>query len=135
MKYEAQTIELPHAVVTRARPDLVEARMKPGATITVDGLHAVYAARKKLCGTAPHAMLFVATESVGFDMDTMHHEYIQGEDAVVAIAVVLHATVMEMLTKLYFTYFPQRFQTFATNDEAEARAWIEAQLASIKHTD
>ena len=36
--------------------------------------------------------------------------------------------MLDMIAKLYFSYYPQTFPVFTTTDEAEGRAWIEAQL-------
>jgi SpoVK/Ycf46/Vps4 family AAA+-type ATPase len=51
------------------------------------------------------------------------------ESLIVATAVVCHANMIEMLVKLYFSYFPQLHRIKVTDKEDEARTWLDAQLA------
>jgi len=51
-----------------------------------------------------------------------------------ALAVVVHDSMAEMDTKLFFTYFPTVFRARVFNVEAEARRWLEQQLIPFHHT-
>ncbi|MBK8340336.1 MAG: hypothetical protein IPK99_10265 [Flavobacteriales bacterium] len=53
---------------------------------------------------------------------------------IVATAVVCHANMIQMLVKIYFSYFPQMQRIRITDNEAEARTWVEEQLQEIAHT-
>jgi len=48
--------------------------------------------------------------------------------------VVCHANMIQMLVKIYFSYFPQMQRIHITDNEAEARAWLEEQLQEIART-
>ncbi|MEO8590008.1 MAG: hypothetical protein ABI432_11595 [Flavobacteriales bacterium] len=82
-------------------------------------------------GARPYGTLTVIPEDVDFQLDTMSKDHAgpdRSEGRIVATAVVCHANMIEMLVKLYFSYFPQLQRIKVTDSEAEARTWLEAQL-------
>jgi hypothetical protein len=132
MHFEDRPMELPIAVLTHVRPDLLEVRYKDGAIITPKGLHEIHEAHKQLCWNTPHAVLYIIPVSVGYEVESMQQAYwAPGEDPVVAMAVAAGSAEIQMVTRLYFTYFPQVFPTLVTNDRSEALAWLEARLAEL----
>ena len=42
--------------------------------------------------------------------------------------------MIELLTKLYFSYFPQLHRVLVTDNEDAARTWLDVQLEEIART-
>ena len=128
-------MELPIAVLRHVRADLVEVRYKEGVVITPNGLHGIHEAHKRFCWNVPHALLYIIPASVGYEVESMQQAYWdKGADPIVAMAVAAGSAEIQMMSRLYFTYFPQLFPTLVTNDREEALAWLEAQLAELSPT-
>jgi hypothetical protein len=135
MRFEERSVEVPIAVLTHVRQNLVEVRYKEGSIITPKGLHEIHEAQQALCGNTLHAMLYIIPVGVGYEVESMQHAYWgPDEDPVVAMAVAAVSAEIQMVTQLYFTYFPQLFPTLVTNDREEALAWLEAQLTERSPT-
>jgi len=88
-------------------------------------------------GQRAYATLTIIPENVDYRMDAMHTD--QGkadrtESQILASAVVAKASMIELLTKLYFSYFPQMQRVMVTDDEQKARAWVDAQLKVVART-
>ena len=49
----------------------------------------------------------------------------------VAQAVVTRTNMIEMVLKLYFSYYPLLTRLLVTDKEAEARAWLDAQFKEL----
>lgn len=56
------------------------------------------------------------------------------ESQLLASAAVCRSSMIEMLTKLYFSYYPQLHRILVTEDEQTAREWLEQQLEEIART-
>ena len=79
-------------------------------------------------------MLSVMPPDVDFEVritTTDHFAPERGKDPLMALAVVAQDKVAEMVTKLYFSYFPQFFRIRIFTDEEEARAWLLEQREEI----
>ena len=125
------------AHLRRVRPDLVEIRYDRGCTLGGPELAETQEARRRLMGEGPYATLTIIPEDVDFQlaaMNTDHAAADRSQGRLVATAVVCRASMIEMLVKLYFSYFPQLHRIRVTDDEAEARAWVEAQLEESART-
>jgi hypothetical protein len=119
------------ALLTRVRPDLVEIRYDAGTTLAGADLAEAQEARRALMGDRPYATLTIVPEDVDFQLGSMNMDHAavdRTQGLLIATAVVCRANMIEMLVKLYFSYFPQLHRVHVTDNEAEARAWVEAQL-------
>lgn len=119
------------AHLVRVRPDLVEIRYDPGCMFAPAELAEVQQARRDLMGSHPYGTLTIVPEDVDFQLDTMSKDHAakdRSEGLIIATAVVCKANMIEMMVKLYFSYFPQLQRIKVTDDEDEARSWLEAQL-------
>ena len=131
LTFEEEQYETSIATIVRTRPDLMEIRYKPGCTMDMAGVKEIHEVRARIFGNRPYASLSLIPEDVDFQLDITqkdHYATDRSADPLVAWAVVSRGAMLEMIAKLYFSYFPQTFPVLTTNDEAEARAWIEAQL-------
>ncbi len=129
--FEEDSYETSIATIVRTRPDLMEIRYKPGCTLDMAGVKEIHEVRARVFGERPYASLSLIPEDVDFQLDiTQQDHYIakRKSDPLVAWAVVSRGPMLEMISKLYFSYFPQTFPVLTTADEQEAREWIEAQL-------
>ncbi|MBK8500401.1 MAG: hypothetical protein IPL52_16670 [Flavobacteriales bacterium] len=125
------------AHLVRVRPDLVEIRYDPGCTLTLEHMAEVQEARRSLMGTNPYGMLTIIPEDVDYQLPTMDKDHLAEDRAqgqLIATAVVARANMIQMLVKLYFSYFPQMHRIHVTDKEDGARAWLEAQLSGHSRT-
>jgi len=125
------------ALLTRVRPELVEIRYNAGAILGGLELAEVQEARRMLMGGRPYASLTIIPEDVDFQlaaMNTDHAAVDRTQGLLIATAVVCRANMIEMLVKLYFSYFPQMQRIHVTDNEAEARAWVDTQLEENAQT-
>jgi hypothetical protein len=68
---------------------------------------------------------------VDYNLDTMGRDQGQAdrtESQVIASAVVVGASMIEMLTRLYLSYFPQMQRILVTQSEDTARSWLAEQM-------
>ena len=131
---ELKKVETQLAVIERTSPNLVETRFKEDVRITVEGMNENIRARHRLCAEIPHAMLTVMPAGAEFDPDILRSNLFQFDGPraqILAIAVVTHGPMISMIARLYFSYFPQVTRTRLFNNEAEARAWLDLQLAEM----
>jgi hypothetical protein len=125
------------ARLMRVRPDMVEIHYKPGCTLTLPHMAEVQEARRALMGTQPYGMLTIIPEDVDYQLPTMDKDHLaedRTQGQLLATAVVARANMIEMLVKLYFSYFPQMHRIHVTDNEGEARTWLETQLEQKKQT-
>lgn len=137
MTFEPRLYETTIATLVRVRPDLVEIRYKPGSMLTVEHMTEVQKMRRTIMGHAPYAMLTFIPGDVDFQMNTMRTDHMAADriqSQVIATAVVAEANMIEMLVKLYFSYFPQLQRIRVTDNEGEARAWLSEQLEENART-
>ncbi|MBL7951237.1 MAG: STAS/SEC14 domain-containing protein [Flavobacteriales bacterium] len=118
-------------------PDLVEIHYHPGTVFNAQAVGEVQEKRRSLMGNRPYATLTIIPEDVDYNMDAMSKD--QGhadrtQSQLLATAVVAKASMIQMLTKLYFSYFPQLHRIYVTDDEQAARAWLAKQMKEIALT-
>ena len=134
MSIEPRERHVPIAHLIRIRPDLIEVRYANGCLLNTKGLEEVRQARQELMGTTPYGMLSFIPEDADFDLAAMHRDHLasdRNEGDLKAIALVTAANMMEMMLKLYFSYYPQLARILVTDKEAEARAWLMGQLEEV----
>ncbi|HMC96261.1 MAG TPA: hypothetical protein VKG92_01280 [Flavobacteriales bacterium] len=131
ISFEAERFETSIATIVRTRPDMMEIRYKPGSTMDMAGVKEIHEVRARIFGDRPYASLSLIPEDVDFQLDITlrdHYSTSRGNDGLVAWATVARGAMLDMIAKLYFSYFPQTFPVLTTANEQEARVWIEAQL-------
>lgn len=125
------------ATLIETRPNLLEIHYHEGIVFDLVNVAEVQQLRRRIMGNRAYATLTIIPEEVDYRMDTMQVD--QGkadrtESQILATAVVVKASMIELLTKLYFSYFPQLQRILVTEDEEKARAWVDAQLLEISRT-
>ena len=137
MTIEPREVLTSVAILKRMRPDHIEVHYLPGTMLNTVALAEVQKARRELMGTAPYSLLSFIPEDVDYAKGAMgvdHMDADRKEGALLAIAVVAHAHMMELMLKLYFSYYPQLNRIHVTPSEAKARAWLKAQMEQIAQT-
>lgn len=112
---------------------LIEIHYDEGCMFRADAVAEVQAKRRELMGNRPYATLTIIPEDVDYNLDTMGRDQGQAdrtESQVIASAVVVGASMIEMLTRLYLSYFPQMQRILVTQSEDTARAWLAEQMQS-----
>lgn len=125
------------ATLLRTRTDLLEIHYHAGTTMTVTDLAEVQGKRREMMGAARYGTLTIIPEDVDFQMNTMKVDHAAPDRSmaqIMATAVVAHGTMIEMLTKLYFSYYPPLHRILVTDNEREARLWLDAQLEQAAST-
>jgi hypothetical protein len=131
MEWKEETYGTRIADLVRTGKDLVEIRFKPNATLDMAGVREVYDARLKIFGEQPHASIVIIPENADLELAITkvdHYSATRAHDPLVAMAVVAEGAMIDMVSKLYFSYYPQNFPVRTSSDLSEARKWIEAQL-------
>lgn len=118
-------------------PKLLEIRYNTGIVFNNDALSEVQAMRRTLMGDRSYATLTIIPEDVDYRMDVMeqdHGELDRSTGRLLATAIVVHASMIKLLTKLYLSYFPQPHRVLVTDNEEAARRWLSEQLQEIERT-
>ncbi len=119
------------ATLKVVHPQLIEIHYHPGIKFNLPAIAEVQVMRRALMGTRPYATLTIIPEDVDYDMDTMSVDQGQADRAesqLLAIAVVAKASMIGMLTRLYFSNFPALPRVLVTQHEQVARDWIASKL-------
>lgn len=135
MSFQPRSIATRIATITLVRPGFLEQRYHPGERIDLPGFAENKRARLELTQGMPCVMLSIIPRDMDFDMEVTAVDHFgpeRGQDTLRALAVVVHDSMAEMVTKLFFTYFPTVFRTQVFNQETEARRWLEQQLAEMR---
>ncbi|MBK6752672.1 MAG: hypothetical protein IPG69_03590 [Flavobacteriales bacterium] len=125
------------ARLVRVRPDLLEIHYNAGCLFALPQIAETQLARREMMGAHPYATLSIIQEDVDFQLQAMNADHAgqdRSEGLIMATAVVCHANMFQMLVKIYFSYFPQLHRVRITDNEPEARAWLEEQLQEIART-
>lgn len=125
------------ATLIVAGPHLVEIHYDPHIVFNVKAVAEVQAKRREVMGKRSYATLTIIPENVDFHLDAMGADQGAGdrkEKQLLATAIVVKTEMIQRLTKLYLAYFPQLQQIHITDDEADARSWLQQQLESIART-
>lgn len=137
MTIEPREVHTSIAIRKRMRPDHIEVQYLHGAVLNTAALGEVQKARRELMGKAPYSMLSIIPEDVDYVASAMSVDHLaddRKEGALLAIAVVAHANMMELILKLYFSYYPQMNRIHVTPSEKEAREWLKVQMEEIART-
>ncbi|MEO8067610.1 MAG: hypothetical protein ABI599_07960 [Flavobacteriales bacterium] len=122
------------ATLVRVRPDYLEARYQSGCLLSTAGVNEVQVARRDLMGNTPYAMLSIIPEDADFELAAVNVDHLaedRRDGLMIAIAVVARANMLQMILKLYFSYFPQMNRILVTDREPEARAWLDVQFKEM----
>lgn len=137
MTLEPREFDTAIATLIVINKDLVEIHYKPGIVFDPKSVAEVQMKRRELMGNRPYSTLTLIPEDVDFNLETMRSD--QGhadrtQSQLLASAVVCRSNMIEMLTKLYFSYYPQLHRILVTDKEQQARDWLEQQLEEIART-
>jgi hypothetical protein len=125
------------ARLVRLRPDFLEVAYVPGCMLSSVALKEVRDARRELMGNTPYAMLSLLPDDIDFELGAMNVDHLaddRRDGNFLAIAVVTRTNMIEMILKLYFSYYPLLARLLVTDKEQEARAWLDVQFEEIAHT-
>ena len=137
MTIEPREEETSVAVLKRMSPDHLEVHYRPGSVLNIEGLGEVQKARRELMGSTPYCMLSLIPEDVDYTVAAMGVDHLakdRNEGSLIAIALVAPANIMEMILKLYFSYYPKLERIHVTPSEEDARQWLEKQMEEIGRT-
>jgi hypothetical protein len=136
MSFRSRIIETRIATMSLVAPGIIEQRFREGARIDLAGFQENKEARSELSAGLTCVMLSIIPKDMDFDVGVTgvdHFASERGQDTLRALVVVVQDNMAEMVTKLYFSYFPQVFRTKVTDSEDEARAWlVEQQLELLQ---
>jgi len=131
----ANSTETGHAWFERAATDLLEVRLKPGVRIDSDCVAGIMRERVRLCGTAPLCVLVLVPPDAELDIAVIgvdHYRVNETSEGLRAVAIFSGALMMETMARLYAAYFPPMFRLEIFNQEADAREWMNEQLAELR---
>lgn len=134
MSFTPRTIETRIASMTLAGPGFIIQRFREGTRIDLPGFQENREARFALANGVTCVMLSIIPKDMDFDVNVTNVDHFapeRGQDTLSAVAVVVADNMAEMVSKLYFSYFPQVFRTKVTDNEEEARAWLEVQMVEL----
>lgn len=129
MTDRADTVD---ATVERASPRRVVIRFRPGTQIGVSGLADIFEQRKRLQGADPVSLLVVLPQDAQLDIAVRGDDQFarnEGADGLIAMATVAGGGINEVLTNLFFAYFPQGFPNRVFGSEPEAAEWLDGMEA------
>ena len=137
MTLEPREFDTRIATLVRVSNELLEIRYKPGTVFITEDVAEVQSMRRTIMGSAPYATLTIIPEDTDFSMESMRTDHAgadRSESQIIATAIVAKSTLIERLTNVYLNFFPQLQRMLVTDNEAEARAWMEQQLTEIAST-
>lgn len=117
---------------------LIEIHYDAGIVFSIKAVAEVQEKRRELMRAGAYATLTIIPEDVDYQMDTLTRDQSlpdRPENRLLASAVVAKASMIQLLTKLYFSYFPQLQRIFVTDDEEAARNWLLQQLKELAEGD
>lgn len=122
------------AQLTRVRPDHLEVTYHPGCKLTTASLREVREARRDLMGSSPYIMFSHLPDDIDFELGAMNVDHLaddRRDGNFLAIALVTGTNMIEMILKLYFSYYPLLTRLLVTDKEQEARAWVHRQFLEL----
>ena len=130
-----RTIETRIATMSLVAPGFIEQRFRLGTRIDLAGFSENKKARFELADGVTCVMLSVIPKDMDFDVSVTTVDHFgpeRGMDTLQALAVVVQDNMSEMVTKLFFSYFPQVFRTKVMDNEDDARVWLQQQMVEIE---
>ena len=119
------------ATLKRVQLDLLEIHYKTGSFFNTENITEVQEKRRAMMGERSYATLTIIPKDVDFNLEVLgvdHGVEDRTKGQIIATAIVAHDKTLERLTQVYLKYYPQVQHVLVTSKEAEARAWLEAQL-------
>lgn len=109
----------------------LEIEVKPGAFFDLVGIHELIAERRRLTDNAPVGVLLVLPSDADLDpvvVSVNHYADPEISNGLLALAVVVDKTLLEIMFKLFLAYYPQRFGTGIFKTRSEAQKWLSIEL-------
>jgi hypothetical protein len=125
------------AHLVRKGPDLIEIQYTPGCLFNSKNGDEERRARQELMGTVPNWVISLIPEDADFELAAMHQDHFasdRSEGSMKAMALVTAANMMEMMLKLYFSYYPQLARLRVMDNEEGAREWLRLQMEEVART-
>jgi len=116
---------------------MLELRYQAGIVFDAIAAVGVQVKRRELMGERPYATLTIIPEDADFNMDAMREDQAKADrwqGQLLASAIVAKSSLIERLTNVYFSYFPQLHRILVTDNEEAARTWLAQQLEEIART-
>lgn len=135
MPTDHPTIETATAFITLSGPGFIEQRYKPIAQLTFADIHENSDARARLSPDEPCALLVLVPKEMVPNAPLTNEDHFRSTRAkshIVALAVVTDSSMMTTVSKLYFMYHPQAFETKVFEEEYDARKWLQRKLAELR---
>lgn len=128
------TIETSTATLVLVAPGFIEQRYNPTTRFSPNNLAESRKARAKLCAGRPCALMIVVPAEVPIEPPLSNVDHFRTESterSIIALALVTESAMMSSVSKFYFMYFPQAFETRVFSTEEEARTWLLGKLADL----
>lgn len=135
MSNDPTTIETATAFVSLTEPWLIEQRYKPTALLTFANIHENADARARLSPDQACALMVVIPKEMFPDPPLSNEDHFRSARAkahILALAVVTDSSMMTAVSKLYFMYHPQAFETKVFEEEHDARKWLRSKLEELR---
>lgn len=135
MSNDPLTIETATAFVSLTEPRLIEQRYKAVAVLTFENIHENSDARARLSPEQACAVMVVVPKEMIPDRPLSNEDHFRSTRAkahILALAVVTDSSMMTAVSKLYFMYHPQAFETKVFEDENDARKWLRNKLEELR---
>ena len=135
MPGEPPTIETATAFVTLTEARLIEQRYKPIAVLTFENIHENADARSRLSPDQACTLLVVIPKEMVPDPPLSNEDHFRSTRAkshILALAVVTDSSMMTAVSKLYFMYHPQAFETKVFEEEYDARMWLRSKMEKLR---
>lgn len=126
------------ATLKRMGPELIEVYYAPHARLSMEGLAQVRLARRAMMGEEVYGLLSFIPEDMDFDMDAMSEDHLaidRQEGRLWAIAVVTGTGLIQVVLRLYLSYFPQNTRIHVTDSEQEARQWLQGKMEAVERAE
>lgn len=132
MKNKAPTRTV-HCEFSFHSPRLLVQRFLPSARFEQAFLDNVAAIRDGLCGDSSCALLVKIPQPVPVNPEATNVDHFRTDREarrILALAVVAEGDMMRSVVKFYFNWFPQVFPARVFEEEKEAIAWLQQELAA-----
>jgi hypothetical protein len=129
-----ESIETKTATVERHGEGLVVCRYKLGVPVDAFAVRENMEVRLRF-KPVPKAVVSVFPDGLEIDSSLLqrdHYAQRSLSDAIDLLAIVLGSSLQVPIAELYLSYHPTRFSSRIFTDEAEAMAWITAEMAKLK---
>jgi hypothetical protein len=127
-----------YAHFERVASDMLEIRLKPGVRVDQACIASIMRERVRCCGSAPLCVLVIASDDAELDIAVLgmdHYQVNQSSEGLRAVAITSGTLMLETMARLYAAYFPPMFRLEVFSKEADAREWLNGQVAELRRAE